>query len=137
VSQRDHEQVDVRVTQAAAVRRRFPRWVFGSGNEPDPRFTLANERTFLAWMRTALALTAGGIALEAFSVNLEPRMRLIASFVLLVSGLVLPLGAWVAWMRTERALRAKAPLQPPLLGLPLAIVVSATATVVMLGVLNR
>ncbi len=25
------------------------------GTEPDPRFTFANERTFLAWSRTALA----------------------------------------------------------------------------------
>ena len=32
------------------------------GEEPDPRFTLANERTFLAWMRTALAFVAGGKA---------------------------------------------------------------------------
>jgi len=45
------------------------RWVAGPGDEgeePDPRFTLANERTFLAWVRTALALVAGGIGLEAF-----------------------------------------------------------------------
>ena len=32
------------------------------GEEPDPRFTLANERTFLAWIRTSLAFLAGGIA---------------------------------------------------------------------------
>jgi putative membrane protein len=32
------------------------------GNDPDYRFTLANERTFLAWVRTSLALTAGGLA---------------------------------------------------------------------------
>lgn len=37
------------------------------GTEPDPRFTLANERTFLAWIRTSLALLAGGIAIEAFT----------------------------------------------------------------------
>ena len=37
------------------------------GVEPDPRFTLANERTFLAWVRTALAFIAGGIAVEAFT----------------------------------------------------------------------
>ncbi len=36
------------------------------GEEPDPRFTLANERTFLAWIRTSLALLAGGVAVEAF-----------------------------------------------------------------------
>jgi putative membrane protein len=37
--------------------RRFPRSVFSRGTEPDARFTLANERTFLAWIRTALAGT--------------------------------------------------------------------------------
>lgn len=31
------------------------------GEEPDPRFTLANERTFLAWTRTALALLASAV----------------------------------------------------------------------------
>ena len=36
---------------------RFPKAVYGVGAEPDPRFTLANERTFLAWIRTALAPT--------------------------------------------------------------------------------
>ena len=37
---------------------RRPQWVYGEGEEPDPRFTLANERTFLAWVRTALAMLA-------------------------------------------------------------------------------
>jgi putative membrane protein len=37
---------------------RFPRWVYGAGDEPDARFSLANERTFLAWIRTSLALSA-------------------------------------------------------------------------------
>ena len=32
------------------------------GEDPDPRFTLANERTFLAWIRTAMALIGGGLA---------------------------------------------------------------------------
>ena len=40
--------------------------MWAEGEEPDPRFTLANERTFLAWIRTALALVAAGIGLEAF-----------------------------------------------------------------------
>jgi len=33
------------------------------GTEPDARFTFANERTFLAWNRTALALIAAGLAI--------------------------------------------------------------------------
>lgn len=41
---------------------RFPRRVFGEGQEPDARFSLANERTFLAWIRTSMALLAGGVA---------------------------------------------------------------------------
>ena len=69
---------------------RFPRW---EGSEPDPRFTLANERTFLAWIRTALALTAGGVALEALTVPLLPGLRLAASLLLLVLGLAGVLGA--------------------------------------------
>ena len=32
------------------------------GRDPNPRFTLANERTFLAWNRTAMALIGGGLA---------------------------------------------------------------------------
>ena len=48
-----------------SVDRRFPRSVYGEGEEPDPRFSLANERTFLAWLRTALAMYAAAFALEA------------------------------------------------------------------------
>ena len=50
--------------------RRFPRRVYGAGQEPDVRFSLANERTFLAWVRTSLALVAGGVALEALGLGL-------------------------------------------------------------------
>ena len=43
---------------------RRPRRVYVSGTDPDPRFSLANERTFLAWVRTALALVAGAVAVQ-------------------------------------------------------------------------
>ena len=33
---------------------------------PDIRFTLANERTFLAWLRTAIGLIAAGVAVFHF-----------------------------------------------------------------------
>ena len=45
------------------LQRLFPDDPRSVGEEPDYRFTLANERTFLAWIRTALALIAGGVAL--------------------------------------------------------------------------
>jgi putative membrane protein len=38
---------------AAAARRLHPS-LHEVGSEPDPRFTFANERTFLAWARTGL-----------------------------------------------------------------------------------
>ena len=42
----------------ATVAKRWPGWVYDEGDEPDPRFSFANERTFLAWVRTALGLLA-------------------------------------------------------------------------------
>ncbi|MFC7597647.1 YidH family protein [Terrabacter sp. GCM10028922] len=81
----------------------------GVGDEPDPRFTLANERTYLAWVRTGLALTAGGVALEAFSLHIHPRWRIAASMLLLAAGAATPVLAWFTWRRTERALRLGQP----------------------------
>lgn len=47
-------------------RSRLADRLLGGGQEPDPRFSLANERTFLAWIRTSLALLAGAVAVDAF-----------------------------------------------------------------------
>ncbi|VXB96742.1 Inner membrane protein YidH [Microbacterium sp. 8M] len=114
---------------------RFPRRVYDRGEEPDARFTLANERTFLAWIRTSLALLAGGVALEALGLGIAPGYRHAASILLIVAGLLTPAQAWFGWMRTERALRESRPLGPPWLAIPLALVVVATAVLVLLGVL--
>ena len=60
------------------------------GEEPDPRFTLANERTFLAWARTALALLGGGIAVETFAGQaFAPWLRLSITLSLLALSLLL------------------------------------------------
>ena len=52
---------------------RWPSSVYAHGSEPDPRFSLANERTFLAWIRTALALVAGAAAIDALPLPLSRR----------------------------------------------------------------
>ena len=74
----------------APPRSRFSTRVLGGGTEPDPRFTLANERTFLAWIRTSLAFLAGGIAVEAFTDDLFPApVRTVLAGVLLLLGVLI------------------------------------------------
>ncbi|WP_082008481.1 YidH family protein [Photobacterium gaetbulicola] len=60
------------------------------GTAPDDRFSLANEKTYLAWIRTSLALLAGAIALDQLTpVLANPTIRLIIScFLCVCSGLV-------------------------------------------------
>jgi putative membrane protein len=118
-----------------AVTRRFPGWIYGHGTEPDPRFTLANERTFLAWIRTSLALVAGGVALEALSLPLQPTLRLCASVLLLLLGLVVPALAWWDWGTTERAMREEEPLPGSRLTLALAVGALLVAGLVLAGLL--
>ena len=79
--------------------------MYRAGAEPDPRFSLANERTFLAWVRTSLALLAGGIALEALKVPSQPEFRLSAALVLIALGLLAIIQGGISWARTERSLR--------------------------------
>ena len=116
------------------------RWVEGPGDEgeePDPRFTLANERTFLAWVRTALALVAGGIGLEAFVPTLAvPGLRQVLSVCLVLLGTAVSATAWSRWVRTQRAMRLGAPLAVPRLAPLLAYGIAAIAliTVVLLVV---
>lgn len=119
------------------MRRRFPGWVYAQGSEPDARFTLANERTFLAWLRTALALLAGGLALELLGLELQPGFRFAASLVLIVSGTVTPVLAWFAWAAAERALRQSRALPASPLGPLLAATVTASGVLLVLAVLTR
>lgn len=118
-------------------RRRFPRHVYREGSEPDARFTLANERTFLAWIRTALAFLAGGVALELLGLNLQRGCALGASLLLVSAGIVIPPLAWWGWARTERALRNERPLPSSPLGLVLAIVAILAGTLIVLGILLK
>lgn len=116
---------------------RFPASVYSRGEEPDVRFTLANERTFLAWIRTALALIASGVALELLGLDLHPQLGLAASLVLISTGLTMPAMAWVSWTRTERALREGHPLPGSLLSILLAAAVTAAGVLVVLAVIFR
>lgn len=109
--------------------RRWPRSVYGEGGEPDPRFSLANERTFLAWIRTTLALLAGAAALDALDLPMpDPLQRAIATLLALVA-LLAAVQAWRGWVRTERAMRTGAPLPSA----PVAAVVAFAVAIVAVG----
>ncbi|MET3923855.1 DUF202 domain-containing protein [Arthrobacter sp. UYEF20] len=103
------------------------------GSEPDPRFTLANERTFLAWIRTSLALLAGGVAVEAFMADLfGSELRKTIAVLLLVLALVIGGGSFFRWLNVERAMRHKTPLPLPWIAPILAVggaLVAATMVV--------
>lgn len=114
--------------------KRFPAGVYGRGTEPDPRFSLANERTFLAWVRTSLALLATGVALEALGVAVSPGFRLAAAVVFIVLGFTAAAHAWFGWMRVERALREERPLPGAGVGLVAGIGVAVAVVLVLLGI---
>lgn len=81
------------------------------GVDPDYRFTFANERTFLSWMRTSLALVAAGVAV----IQLLPEVgEEVESYVIGVPliglGIVLPILSYRRWHDNERAMRLGAPL---------------------------
>jgi putative membrane protein len=102
------------VREAESRRPPMTRWLFPDGEEPDPRFTLANERTFLAWMRTALAFVAGGVGIEALPESvLEPGLRTVAALAAIGTGILLAAGSAVRWLRIERAMRHDKPLPAP------------------------
>lgn len=125
-------------TAAPPSRGKIAERLLPGGTEPDPRFTLANERTFLAWIRTSLALLAGGIAIEAFSSGLfvEPVRKGLA-VLLLALGMLLSTGSAVRWLRVERSMRKEAPLPLPLIVPLLAGVAALSAVVVLVFILWR
>lgn len=112
------------------------------GTDPDYRFTLANERTFLAWLRTGLALLAGAVALASLVHDFGPRMfRISITAFLLILSLTVTIGAYVRWDRTERALRENRSLPtdplPRLVVAGVAIIITAAAMLIFLAETSR
>ncbi|WP_166910281.1 YidH family protein [Mycobacterium sp. DL440] len=79
--------------------------------EPDYRFTLANERTFLAWQRTALGLLAAAVAVVQFLPELPIPGGRHALGVLLAMLATLTAGVGLCrWGQVDRAIRKAMPL---------------------------
>src|SRR3954464_15798746 len=113
----------------------WPAWVYGTGSEPDYRFSFANERTFLAWIRTAMALVAGGVALDALDRDADGTLRTaLPAVLLLLGGLCAGLG-WVRWAGAERAVRRRKPLPSSMLSAVVAVGVLTVALVAVAALL--
>jgi putative membrane protein len=90
--------------------------------EPDYRFTLANERTFLAWQRTSLGLLAAAVAAVQFMPELPIHgMRhtlgaMVGTLAMLTAGTGLQ-----RWVQVDRAIRHGQPLPRPTTPVYLAV----------------
>jgi putative membrane protein len=131
--------VGVRATHSGGLFQRLrARWppLSSVGQDPDYRFSLANERTFLAWIRTALALLAAGVA----AVQLVPAFKfhggkLILGVTLVVLSIMVAAGSYYRWTANERAMRLGQSLQPSLVPRLLAGGLTLVALVALLLVI--
>ncbi|MFI7430493.1 YidH family protein [Micromonospora sp. NPDC049836] len=121
------------------IRRWFdPRELRSVGTTPDYRFSLANERTFLAWLRTGLALIAGGLAAAQFLPQLAlEHLREVIAVTLLLLGAAVAIRAVDHWARTERAIRLGEELPASRFPAILALVVALGALLLVAAVLTR
>ena len=104
--------------------------------DPDYRFTLANERTFLAWLRTALALLAASVALVHLVGDGEPtKGERGIGIALAVLGVVVIGLAMRRWRLVQLAMRRDLDLpashDPVLVGV--AVLAIGVAVVVMVA----
>jgi len=99
------------------------------GTEPDPRFTFANERTFLAWSRTALALVVAGLGVVQLLPPFPrvPWGRHVLGVPLIVFGAVVAVTAYTEWTRSQLAMRHGWPLPRSVMPLIMAVVIAAMA----------
>jgi putative membrane protein len=106
----------------------------GPVTHPDYRFTLANERTLLAWLRTGLALVAGGVAVATYAPDLGVRWGSAAvALGLVLVGLGTAAAGYLRWRANEEAIGAGRPLPASRL-LP-AVASAVAAVIVVVGIL--
>jgi putative membrane protein len=98
----------------------------GDGAEPDARYTFANERTFLAWSRTSLALVVGGLAIAQLLPPFPgiPWGRHIIGTPLILLGCAVSVISYLEWKASQRALRHGRPLPRSRLPQVLAIAIT-------------
>ena len=105
---------------------RFDSFVRSVGEDPDPRFTLANERTFLSWITTSLGVLGVGLAVGTI-LDRDSRAVTVLALLWILLSVVLSTRALVRWFRLERAMR---------LGHGLPVSASIPVVALVLGILG-
>lgn len=112
----------------------------GDGSEPDARFTFANERTFLAWSRTSLALVVAGLAVIQLLPPFPgvPWGRHLIGTPLILLGAAVSVISYREWRANQRALRRGVPMPrsflPPLLAATVAAIGLLAAALALLSI---
>ena len=91
----------------------------------DYRFLLANERTFLAYLRTALSLQVAGLGVLQFLTGADAALRYALGLTMVTLGSAVGLTGYRRRRSNEEAIRAGVELAR----LPLTVVVALAATV--------
>ena len=100
------------------------------GKEPDARFSFANERTFLAWIRTALGLMTAGLAITQLLPEFDfAGGRRLIGLPLIAVGVVMAITSYWQWQKNERAMRLDEPLPTSYLPRIVAVVVGVCALI--------
>lgn len=100
--------------------------------EPDIRFSLANERTFLAWVRTAIGLIAAGVAI--FHLVDESTVTTILALLLLGAGALAAFAGYSHFRSADRAIRTGEPM--PTRGVLVVVMTGAVLVAAMAGVVS-
>lgn len=102
------------------------------GEAPDYRFSLANERTFLAWIRTALGFLAAGVGLDQLAPDFAtPLIRELLALLLCLFAGGLAIYGYMRWLRNEKAMRLKEDLPYTRTLLVISLILTLVAAVVM------
>jgi putative membrane protein len=106
------------------------------GNDPDPSFSFANERTFLAWTRTALTLINVGLIFTQVLPPFQQRgTRLLIGLPLIVIGTITAAASLRRWAVNEQAIRLRRALPRSWLAPALTVVVTSVAAVAIIAIL--
>ncbi|HEY1324539.1 MAG TPA: DUF202 domain-containing protein [Streptosporangiaceae bacterium] len=109
------------------------------GTEPDARYTFANERTFLAWSRTSLALVVGGLAIAQLLPPFPgiPWGRHLIGTPLILLGCAVSVISYLEWRASQRALRHGRPLPrshlPQILAIAITVIGLVAAALALLS----